>query len=179
MAGGDGTRLKELTTTPSGRTIPKQFCSFHGESSLLEDAIGRAAKVAMPQYICSVVAAKHRRWWPDSLRALPQQNVLVQPCNRGTAHGILFALLQIQMRAPDSIVLMLPADHYVGDEATLARALRILRLTIATWYTFRGRSLTARIKSSATSFRTKRGTMRRRACCASSKSRRWISRVAL
>jgi mannose-1-phosphate guanylyltransferase len=125
LAGGDGNRLKELTTTPSGHMIPKQFCSFHRESCLLEDAIGRAAKVAMLQHICSVVAAKHRRWWPASLKALPQQNILVQPCNRGTAHGILFALLQIQRRAPDSIILMLPADHYVVNEPTMARSLRI------------------------------------------------------
>jgi mannose-1-phosphate guanylyltransferase len=124
LAGGDGSRLKELTTTPAGQVIPKQFCSFQGQSCLLEDAIGRAEKVAMPQCICCVVAAKHRQWWPESLNALPQQNVLVQPRNRGTGHGILFALLQLEMLAPDSVVVMLPADHYVVNEATMARSLR-------------------------------------------------------
>jgi mannose-1-phosphate guanylyltransferase len=125
LAGGDGNRLKELTTTAAGETIPKQFCSFQRNTCLLDDAIGRAAKVATSQHICSVVAAKHRHWWPESLSALPQQNIFVQPNNRGTAHGILLPLLLIQMRAPDAVVVMLPADHYVLDEATLARSLRI------------------------------------------------------
>jgi len=125
LAGGDGTRLKDLTTTASGQVIPKQFCSFHSRRCLLDDAISRAAKVALPQNICSVVNAKHRGWWPESFRTMPPQNVLVQPSNCGTAHGILFALLQIEARAPDSIVVMLPADHYVQNEASMARALRV------------------------------------------------------
>jgi mannose-1-phosphate guanylyltransferase len=125
LAGGDGSRLQELTTTAVGETIPKQFCSLQRDTCLLEDAVHRAAAVAPAPHICSVVAAKHRRWWANPLHTLPQQNIFVQPANRGTAYGILFALLQIQMRAPDSVVIMLPAHHYVVDEATMARSLRI------------------------------------------------------
>jgi mannose-1-phosphate guanylyltransferase len=125
LAGGDGSRLRELTTTAAGETIPKQFCSLQRDTCLLEDAVKRVEAVAPAQHICSVVAAKHRRWWTNPLHTLPQQNIFVQPDNRGTAHGILFALLQIQVRAPDSVVMVLPADHYVVDEVTMARSLRI------------------------------------------------------
>jgi mannose-1-phosphate guanylyltransferase len=48
----------------------------------------------------------------------------VQPKNCGTAHGILLALLWIERRAPNSIVVLLPADHYLTDETTMARSLR-------------------------------------------------------
>jgi mannose-1-phosphate guanylyltransferase len=125
LADGDGSRLQELTTIAVGETIPKQFCSLQRDTCLLEDAVNRAEAVAPAQHICSVVAAKHRRWWANLLHTLPPQNIFVQPDHRGTAYGILFALLQIQMRAPDSVVIMLPADHYVVDEATMARSLRI------------------------------------------------------
>jgi mannose-1-phosphate guanylyltransferase len=125
LAGGDGTRLKELTTTAAGHTIPKQFCSFQRATCLLEDAVSRASKVALPQHVCAVVAAKHRQWWPESFKTFPNQNILIEPRNRGTAHGILLALLQIQTRAPDAVVVMLPADHYVVNEVTMARSLRI------------------------------------------------------
>lgn len=90
----------------------------------MEDAILRAQAVAMPQHICSVVADQHRRWWSKALKSLPSQNILVQPRNCGTAHGILLALLRIERRAPNSIVVLLPADHYLTDETTMARSLR-------------------------------------------------------
>jgi mannose-1-phosphate guanylyltransferase len=124
LAGGDGNRLREITTTAAGEVIPKQFCSLQSETCLLEDAIRRSQAVAMQQHICSVVAAQHRRWWRSALTSLSTDNIFVQPRNRGTAHGILFALLQIERRASNAVVLVMPADHYLTDEMTMARSLR-------------------------------------------------------
>jgi len=124
LAGGDGSRLREICTTDAGEMIPKQFCSLLRETCLLEDAIKRARAVAISQHICSVVAEQHRRWWSSALKTLLPQNIFVQPENRGTAHGILLALLQIERRAPNSIVVLLPGDHYLTDETTMARSLR-------------------------------------------------------
>jgi mannose-1-phosphate guanylyltransferase len=60
----------------------------------------------------------------DALAQLASDNVVVQPRNRGTAIGILYALMHILAKDPDARVLVLPADHYVRDEATLRRSLR-------------------------------------------------------
>jgi mannose-1-phosphate guanylyltransferase len=125
LAAGDGNRLRKLTTTAAGEVIPKQFCSLQRDTCLLEDAIERAQAVALSQHVCSVVAAQHRRWWSSALQVLPTQNIFVQPSNRGTAHGVMLALLQIERRAPNSVVVLLPADHYATDEATMARSLRM------------------------------------------------------
>jgi mannose-1-phosphate guanylyltransferase len=125
LAGGDGLRLRELTTTAEGESIPKQYCSLLRKACLLEDAIARARAIALPQHICSVVAAQHRRWWTAALKPLPGPNIFVQPANRGTANGILLALLELEARSKDAIVVLLPADHYVRDEATMARSLRM------------------------------------------------------
>jgi mannose-1-phosphate guanylyltransferase len=48
----------------------------------------------------------------------------VQPENRGTAHGILLPLMHIVARDPDAQVVVLPADHYLRDEATFANSLQ-------------------------------------------------------
>jgi mannose-1-phosphate guanylyltransferase len=125
LAGGEGSRLRELTTTAEGQTIPKQFCSLRRNACLIEDALERARAIALPQHICSVVAAQHRRWWTAPLKPLPEQNIFIQPANRGTANGILFALLKVEARNEDAIVVLLPADHYVSDESTMARSLRV------------------------------------------------------
>jgi mannose-1-phosphate guanylyltransferase len=71
-----------------------------------------------------VVAAQHRRWWEGLFTSLPARNLIVQPRNRGTAHGVLLPLLHILARDPDAHVVLLPADHYVRDEGTLAVSLR-------------------------------------------------------
>jgi mannose-1-phosphate guanylyltransferase len=124
LAAGDGTRLRSLTTAPSGATIPKQYCCLHDGPSLLEESIQRAHAVADEERTCVVVADQHRRWWQPVLAAHPADNVIVQPANRGTAHGILLPLLHIAGRDPDAKVVVLPSDHHVRLESVLAAVLR-------------------------------------------------------
>jgi mannose-1-phosphate guanylyltransferase len=123
LAAGEGSRLRALTTT-NGVAVPKQFCSLQGGPSLLQEALHRAEAVAPRSRICTIVAEQHRRWWQGPLWSLPSQNIIVQPENRGTAAGLLLPLLHIEARDLDARVVVLPSDHYVRDEATLARALR-------------------------------------------------------
>jgi mannose-1-phosphate guanylyltransferase len=124
LAAGEGRRLHSLTTTESGIAIPKQFCSLRGGQSLLREALQRAEAVASPAHSCIVVAHQHRHWWDAELAAEPKSNVIVQPCNRGTANGILLPLLHIMARDPDARIVLLPSDHHVCDEPVLAAALQ-------------------------------------------------------
>lgn len=119
LAGGEGSRLRQLTTTPSGVSVPKQFCSLRGGPSLLQQAIERAAAVVRRDRIVVVVSEAHRAFWRDELADLPAENVVVQPENRGTAPGILLPALRIRRDDPAARVLVLPSDHHVDDEAAL------------------------------------------------------------
>jgi len=124
LAAGDGSRLKSLTMDGSGAAVPKQFCSLCGGSTLFEDALARAAAVADPTRVCAIVAAQHRRWWSSLCAELATSNIVVQPINRGTAIGILLPLLHIVVRDGEARIVLLPSDHYVGEENILARSLR-------------------------------------------------------
>lgn len=124
LAGGEGSRLHELTRMDSGVAVPKQFCSLRGGDSLLHDALKRAGSVASPEHIVTVVSQAHRRWWEPALSAMPQAGIIVQPRNCGTANGILLPLLHILEQDPDARVVLLPSDHHVRDEQVLAIALR-------------------------------------------------------
>jgi mannose-1-phosphate guanylyltransferase len=124
LAGGDGSRLQRLTRNRHGVAVPKQFCSLRGGASLVQEALQRAAAAAPVQRVCTVVAEAHRRWWMPILSNLPEENVIVQPQNRGTAYGILLPLLRIAERDPDATVVLLPADHYLRDEQIMAKSLR-------------------------------------------------------
>jgi mannose-1-phosphate guanylyltransferase len=124
LAAGEGSRLQALTTTAAGISIPKQFCSLEGGSSLLHNALARARIVAPPQRTCAVVAGQHARWWQSLPNSIPAHNIIVQPRNRGTANGILLPLLQIVHRDRDASLLVLPSDHYVRNETVLAESLQ-------------------------------------------------------
>jgi mannose-1-phosphate guanylyltransferase len=132
LAGGAGSRLHGLTRNAHGVVVPKQFCSLQGGPSLLQEALQRAAAVAPMQRVCTVVADQHRQWWGEMLSYLPEENVIVQPQNRGTAHGILLPLVRIAERDPDATVVMLPADHYLSDEDILVHSLREAALHAST-----------------------------------------------
>ena len=124
LAGGEGSRLRDLTTDASGVAVPKQYCSLTGGQSLLIDTVHRAASVVEPDHICVIVAAQHRRWWEPMCSGMPKSNIIVQPRNRGTGNGVLLPLLHILARDQGAHIVLLPSDHYVRDEPALASSLR-------------------------------------------------------
>jgi mannose-1-phosphate guanylyltransferase len=124
LAGGEGSRLQSLTTTMGGTPIPKQFCSLRDGASLLHEALDRARALTRSQNICAVVAAQHEQWWRPQLSGLAAKNIIVQPLNRGTANGVLLALLYRLERNQSARIVLLPADHHVRAEPVLARSLR-------------------------------------------------------
>lgn len=125
LAAGDGTRLASITTDGTGVTTPKQYCSLRGGRTLLDEALDRSARIAPRRRTVTVVAAQHRRWWSRSLAAMPAENVVVQPRNQGTAPGVLLPLLTVLERDPKAKIVVLPSDHFVADEAELARSIRL------------------------------------------------------
>lgn len=122
LAGGDGTRL--LGTSVAGARIdrPKQFCHFGRDDSLLGSTLSRARRIAGAAHILPVVSELHRAWWAPELRHLPEENVLVQPRNRGTAVALLHALVHILLRDEHPTIVVLPCDHGVEDELPLLGA---------------------------------------------------------
>lgn len=124
LAGGEGTRLQSLTRMASGIAVPKQFCSLGGSGSLLHDAVTRAGLITSAERTTVVVSEHHRRWWQGLDQRVPASNWFSQPGNRGTAQGILLPLLRILHRDPEASLLVLPSDHYVGNELVLAASLR-------------------------------------------------------
>jgi mannose-1-phosphate guanylyltransferase len=108
-----------------GPSVPKQCCSLFGATTLLEDALNRGRAVADGGRVCAIVADHHHRWWCKALRGLRSTNVIVQPSSRGTAIGILLPLLKILARDRLARIVVPPSDHFVRDEAGLARSLRL------------------------------------------------------
>src|SRR5512147_1483715 len=92
LAGGDGMRLQELTREIAGAPIPKQYCRLLQGSSLLEATLSRAQLFTSRERIKVVVNQDHLKLAKEQLRTLPDSNIFVQPSNRDTGPGMIFAL---------------------------------------------------------------------------------------
>lgn len=87
------------------------------------DSVRRAKSVARRERI-ALVATQSRGVQGLEAENLSAANIFVQPCDRGTAYEILFALMHLESRLSHATpVLFLPSDHVVSDEAVFTRSL--------------------------------------------------------
>jgi mannose-1-phosphate guanylyltransferase/mannose-6-phosphate isomerase len=120
LSGGSGTRLWPL----SRKNLPKQFLALSGSSTLFQQTIERTrtlAGIGAPIVVCS---EDHRFLVAEQLRALgiDGASILLEPVPRNTAPAIALAAWQAQASNADAILLVLPADHLIGDTTNFAEA---------------------------------------------------------
>ena len=125
LAGGDGTRLQDFIAQLTGVPIPKQYCPLMRGRSLLELTLARAHYFAPIENTRVIINQNHLGLARDQLQALPENNIFVQPENRDTGPGMIFALMQIARIDSDATVAVFPTDHFIDDEkAFTAHVLR-------------------------------------------------------
>ncbi len=123
LSGGSGTRLWPL----SRELLPKQLLALTGERTMLQETAARLAgfpDVTGPVVVCNEA---HRFLVAEQLREmnLPPTAILLEPAGRNTAPAIALAAHTVLSTAgPDAVLLVLPADHVLGDLAAFQAAIR-------------------------------------------------------
>jgi mannose-1-phosphate guanylyltransferase len=115
LAGGDGTRLQELTRRIAGTPIPKQYCRIAGDRSMLEATLDRLGPLVPAARTLAIVNRDHLPIARPQLRTLPDANVIVQRENRDTGPGLRLCLRALARRDSTATVAVFPSDHYVRD----------------------------------------------------------------
>ena len=82
LAGGDGTRLQNLTRHIEGDSRPKQFSRIFGNRTLLGHTRERLKPVFQDDRVLFVVARDHDRFYRTELAEVDRASVLEQPANR-------------------------------------------------------------------------------------------------
>lgn len=122
MAGGSGTRFWPA----SRRARPKQFLRVVGERSLLQATVDRLAPLVPPERVLVIGAAAHVATVRAQVPEVPAENVLGEPCARGTLPCAAWAAAEVARRDPTATLALLPADHVIAPpeafRAALARA---------------------------------------------------------
>lgn len=132
LSGGSGTRLWPL----SRQNLPKQFLPLTGNATLFQQTVDRTrgmSENAAPIVVCS---DDHRFLVAEQLRELgtKRASILLEPVPRNTAPAIALAALHACKTDPDAILLVLPADHLIGDVASFEAAARqALQLARENW----------------------------------------------
>lgn len=120
LSGGSGTRLWPI----SRKNLPKQFLSLAGSETLFQQTVKRAMR--LPDVVAPVVVASddHRFLAAEQLQELEirDANILLEPVARNTAPAIAVGALQAMARDPEAILLVLPADHLIGDDDAFGAA---------------------------------------------------------
>ncbi|MBI3620764.1 MAG: NTP transferase domain-containing protein [Nitrospirae bacterium] len=117
LAAGDGTRLRPMVRRLRGDALPKQYVRFDGRSSMLEQAVGRAATL-IPEERLFTVVGRHHLAHRDAREQLDRCGgpVVVQPANKETAPGLLLPLMHLYKRYPEAVVAVFPSDHSISDD---------------------------------------------------------------
>jgi len=120
LAGGSGTRLWPL----SRKNKPKQFLYIEEHRSLIQATYQRLQDFIAPQDIYVIGSAAHAHLIKSHLPLLLDEQILLEPSTRNTAPAIAYACQYLYHKDPQSIVIVVPADHFIGDEKIFEQALK-------------------------------------------------------
>ncbi len=122
LSGGAGSRLWPL----SRQSHPKPFIRLPDGQSLLQKAFLRAAALPGVERIVTVTNREFLFKTEDDYREVNGAGLstcyLLEPIARNTAAAIAAAALHAAARDPRTLLLALPADHLVLDQAAFAQA---------------------------------------------------------
>jgi mannose-1-phosphate guanylyltransferase/mannose-6-phosphate isomerase len=120
LSGGSGTRLWPV----SRRNLPKQFLELAGKGTLFQQTVTRTQ--ALPEVRAPIVVASddHRFLAADQLleAGINGATIVLEPLARNTAPAIALGALQAMQHGANALLLVLPADHLIGDTAAFVQA---------------------------------------------------------
>jgi len=118
MAGGSGTRF-----WPVSRELrPKQFLNIIGDKPMVVATYERIRSLVADERILLVVGEQHRKE-TERLFADRAVRVLAEPKGRNTAPCIGLAAKYIDRLGEKGPIIILPADHHIGDSEVFRKAL--------------------------------------------------------
>lgn len=121
MAGGVGSRFWPRSRERS----PKQLIEIVGPGTMIQNTVSRIRPLIPPPHVFVVTNRLQEEAVYGQLDFLPKENVLVEPVGRNTAPCIGWAATCIEQMDPDAVMVVLPADHIIKDQAEFLRVLNL------------------------------------------------------
>lgn len=123
MAGGIGSRFWPA----SRKEHPKQFLDVFGEGTLIQNTIARLQGFIPPERCLIVTHERYIELTKKQLPAVPEENILAEPISRNTAPCIAYAATTLMDQDPEATMVVLPADHVIGNVEQFHSTLNVAR----------------------------------------------------
>ena len=120
MAGGEGKRFWPL----SSKSTPKQFLKLVGEKSLIRQTVDRILPLIPIERIFVVTGDIYAEQTLEHIPELPKENLILEPVGKNTAPCIAYGTLRIKKINENSVTVVLPADHLIGEDQEFRTALQ-------------------------------------------------------
>jgi mannose-1-phosphate guanylyltransferase len=111
MAGGSGTRFWPRSTEER----PKQFLNIVGDRTMLQATVDRIEKLIPPERVWVITNERYIDLVDEQLPDVPEENIVGEPIAKNTAPCVALAAALINDRDPDATMVVLPADHQIGE----------------------------------------------------------------
>ena len=122
LSGGSGSRLWPL----SRQAYPKQLLALTGPDTLIQQTVKRVSSLegaTSPLLVCN---NEHRFLIAEQLfeAGVTPLDIILEPVKRNTAPAVAVAALRCLEEDPEGLMLVLPADHLLGDLDKFQTAVR-------------------------------------------------------
>lgn len=115
LVGGIGKRLQPL----SRPSRPKPFLSItKDKKTIFRKTVDRISDIIQTKNIIVVANVSQAGLVKKSFPNILKENLLLEKASRNTAPAIALAALEIKKRDNNAVMIVLPADHYIGNSIT-------------------------------------------------------------
>jgi mannose-1-phosphate guanylyltransferase len=121
LVGGIGKRLQPL----SKPSRPKPFLSITKDNkTIFRKTVDRIRKIIPAENIAVVANKSQARLVKKSFRNILKENLFLEKASRNTAPAIALAALELKKKYGNAIMVVLPADHYIGNHKTYLNTIK-------------------------------------------------------
>lgn len=117
LAGGSGTRFWPLSRDDR----PKQLLKLFDDETLLEKAARRLEPLIPRENLIVLTNAAQEGAVRALLSGVPAENILSEPERRDTAPALALGIGAVARRAPEAVMVVIPADQLIRDEEGFVR----------------------------------------------------------
>ena len=119
LCGGNGTRLWPM----SRGGYPKQYLKLTGENTLVQQTALRLNGVRNVASPIVITNAEQRFLVAEQLRSvnIAPSSIVLEPKGRNTAPAVAVAALLARQQSDDALLMVLPSDHVITNEAMFAK----------------------------------------------------------
>jgi len=121
LAGGSGKRFWPL----SRKNKPKQLLNIVGDQTMLQMTVDRLKKVKDVEDIYIVTRSDLKEKIIKNVKYIKSENVIAEPSGKNTAPAIALISTIINLKDPNSVVGIFPADHLIIGHVEFQKALVI------------------------------------------------------